>query len=116
MASRVKSGEIRALAVTGSTRWKELPDIPTVEEAAGVRPFDVISWTAVALPAGVRKAVLDRLQAEVRRAIALPEIRSKLESMGGEVRASTPAEMRALVAAQLALWKRVVQEQNIRAE
>jgi tripartite-type tricarboxylate transporter receptor subunit TctC len=116
LASRVEAGEIRALAVTGTTRWKDLPDIPTVEEAAGVRPFDVISWTAVALPAGVPKPVLDRLHAEVARAIALPEIRGKLERMGGEVRASTPDEMRALVAAQLALWRRVVQERNIRAD
>ena len=62
------------------------------------------------------KPVLDRLHAELQRVLAVPEIRSKLESMGGEVRGSTPANLRALVEAQLALWRRVAREQNIQAE
>jgi tripartite-type tricarboxylate transporter receptor subunit TctC len=109
---RIKNGDIRALAVTSKARWKTLPDVPTVAEA-GIPGFEVISWTGVATTAGVPQPILDRLHAEVHRAIAVPEVRSKLEAMGGDVRAMTPAQMRELVAGQLALWTRVVREQKI---
>ncbi len=114
--SRVKSGELRALATTGKVRWKELPDVPTVNEAAGRNDFEVISWTGLATTAGVPKPILGRLHAEVTRAIAIPELRNKLQSMGGEVRGTTPTEMRDLVARQLALWVKVAREQNLQAE
>jgi tripartite-type tricarboxylate transporter receptor subunit TctC len=114
--SRVKSGELRALATTGKVRWKELPDVPTVNEAAGLNDFEVISWTGLATTAGVPKPILGRLHAEVTRAIAIPELRNKLQSMGGEVRGTTPTEMRDLVARQLALWVKVTREQNLQAE
>ena len=114
--SRVKSGELRALATTGKVRWKELPDVPTVNEAAGLNDFEVISWTGLATTAGVPKPILGRLHAEVTRAIAIPELRDKLQSMGGEVRGTTPAEMRDLVARQLALWVKVAREQNLQTD
>jgi tripartite-type tricarboxylate transporter receptor subunit TctC len=114
--ARVKAGEIRALAVTGKTRWAGLPDVPTVAETPGLRDFEVISWTAMATTAGVPQAVRERLHAELQRVLAVPEVRSRLAAMGGDVRGSTPAELRALVESQLALWRRVAREQNIQAE
>jgi len=113
---RVKSGEMRALAVTGMVRWKDLPDVPTVREAAGINDFEVISWTGLATAAGVPKPIIDRIHAEVQRVIAIPDVRGKLQGMGGEVRGTTPAEMRDLVARQLALWVKVAREQNLQAE
>jgi len=113
---RVKSGELRALATTGIVRWAQLPNVPTVNEAAGLKNFEVISWTGLATTAGVPKAIVDRLHAEVQRAINVPDVRDKLQNMGGEVRGTTPAEMRDLVARQLALWERVVREQNIQTQ
>src|SRR5262249_30085099 len=112
---RVKSGEMRALATTGKVRWKELPDVPTVNEAAGLKDFEVISWTGVATTAGVAKPILDRLHAEIQRAIGVPDVRDTLQNKGGEVRGSKPTEMRDLVARQLALWIGVVRDQNIQA-
>jgi tripartite-type tricarboxylate transporter receptor subunit TctC len=114
--ARVKSGEMRALAVTGKTRWKDLPDVPAVQETAGLKDFEVISWTGLATTAGVPKSIIDKLHAEVQRAINVPEMREKLQSMGGDVRGTTPAEMRDLVARQLALWVKVAREQNIQTE
>ena len=114
--ARVKAGEIRALAVTGKTRWWGLPDVPTVAETPGLQDFEVISWTAMATTAGVPQSVRERLHAELQRVLALPEVRGKLAAMGGDVRGSTPAELRALVEAQLSLWRRVAREQNIQAE
>jgi tripartite-type tricarboxylate transporter receptor subunit TctC len=110
---RVKSGEFRALAVTGKTRWREFPGVPTVEEAAGVKDFEVVSWTGLAGPANLPKPVVDRLNAEVRRVVALPAVKSKLEAMGGDPRATTPEEMKALVARQYETWKRLAKEANI---
>ncbi len=114
--ARVKSGEMRALAVTGKVRWKELPDVPTVNEAAGLNDFEVISWTGLTTTAGVPKTIISRLHAEVTRAIAVPELRAKLQSMGGEVRGTTPSEMRDLVARQLALWVKVAREQKLQTD
>jgi tripartite-type tricarboxylate transporter receptor subunit TctC len=112
ISARVQSGEFRALAVTGKTRWREFPDVPTVEQE-GIPGFEVISWTGLAGPAKLPKPIIDKLNTEVRRAIAVPEVKATLESMGGDPRATTPAEMRALVASQLATWSRLAKEANI---
>jgi tripartite-type tricarboxylate transporter receptor subunit TctC len=112
ISPRVKAGEFRALAVTGKTRWRDFPDLPTVEEQ-GVPGFEVISWTGLAGPARLSKPILDKLNAEVRHALSAPEVRSRLENMGGDPRATTPAEMRALVASQYATWLRLAKNANI---
>jgi tripartite-type tricarboxylate transporter receptor subunit TctC len=112
ISPRVRSGEFRALAVTSRTRWRDFPDVPTVEEQ-GIPGFEVISWTGLAGPAKLPAPVVGKLNAELRRAIAVPEVKSKLEAMGGEVRATTPAEMRTLVASQFATWTRLAKEANL---
>jgi tripartite-type tricarboxylate transporter receptor subunit TctC len=112
ISERVRSGEFRALAVTGKTRWRDFPDVPTVEQE-GIPGFEVISWTGLAGPAKLPKPIVEKLNAEVRRAIAVPDVKGKLEAMGGDPRATTPAEMRALVAGQLATWSRLAKEANI---
>ena len=112
ISPRIRSGEFRALAVTSKTRWPDFPDLPTVAEQ-GISGFEVISWTGLAGPAKLPTPVADRLNAELRRAIAVPDIKSKLEAMGGEARATTPAEMRALVASQYATWLKLANEANI---
>ena len=98
ISPRVKSGEFRALAVTGKTRWRDFPDVPTVAEAA-IPGFEVISWTGLAGPPNLPKPIVDRLNAEVRKALAVPDVKQKLEAMGGDPRATTPDEMKALVRA-----------------
>ena len=112
ISERIRNGEFRALGVTSKTRWRDFPELPTVEEQ-GIPGFEVISWTGLAGPAKLPKAVLDRLNAEVRRAVAVPDIKSKLEAMGGDPRGTTPEEMRALVARQLATWSKLAKEANI---
>jgi tripartite-type tricarboxylate transporter receptor subunit TctC len=112
ISARIRSGEFRALAVTGKTRWRDFPDVPTVAEQ-GIPGFEVISWTGLAGPAKLPAPIVERLNAELRRAISVPDVKSKLESMGGDPRATTPAEMRALVADQFATWTRLAKEANI---
>ena len=108
----LKAGALRGLAVTGKTHWKEFADIPTVAES-GLADFEVISWSGFAAPAKTPDVVIARLHAEIERAIRVPEARSRLESFGAEVRSTTPAEMRDLVARQIALWSKVANEANI---
>ena len=75
--------------------------------------FEVISWTGLAGPAKLPTPIVAKLNAELRRAIAVPEVKSKLEAMGGDPRATSPAEMRALVASQFATWSKLAKEANI---
>ena len=72
ISPRIRSGEFRALAVTGKTRWRDFPDVPTVEEQ-GIPGFEVISWSGLAGPAKLPRPIVDKLNAELRRAIAVPE-------------------------------------------
>jgi tripartite-type tricarboxylate transporter receptor subunit TctC len=111
-SARIRSGEFRALAVTGKTRWRDFPNVPTVDES-GVPGFEVISWTGLAGPPNMPKPIVDRLNAEVRKALAVPEVKKKLESMGGDPRATTPEEMKALVTRQYETWKKLAKEANL---
>jgi tripartite-type tricarboxylate transporter receptor subunit TctC len=112
ISARIKGGEFRALAVTGKTRWRDFPDVPTVDEAA-IPGFEVISWTGLAGPAKLPKPIVDRLNAEVRKALAVPEVKQKLEAMGGDPRATTPDELKALVQRQYDTWKKLAAEANL---
>jgi tripartite-type tricarboxylate transporter receptor subunit TctC len=112
ISARIRSGEFRALAVTGKTRWRDFPDVPTVAEQ-GIPGFEVISWTGLAGPAKLPGPTVNKLNTELRRAISVPDVKDKLESMGGDPRATTPAEMRALVASQFATWSQLANEANI---
>lgn len=112
ISERVRAGEFRALGVTSKTRWRDFPAVPTVAEQ-GIAGFEVISWTGLAGPAKLPAPVVERLNTELRRAITTADVKSKLEAMGGDARATTPAEMRALVASQYALWTKLAREANI---
>ena len=112
ISARIKAGEFRALAVTGKTRWRDFPDVPTVDEAA-IPGFEVISWTGLAGPPHMPKPIVDRLNAEVRKALAAPDVKQRLEAMGGDPRATTPEEMKALVSRQYETWKKLAVEANL---
>jgi tripartite-type tricarboxylate transporter receptor subunit TctC len=111
----IRAGKLRAIAVSGAQRWAPLPDVPTVAEQ-GVVGYEVRSWAGLMAPAGTSRTVIDRLNAEVVNAIKQAGVRSSLEEMGGEVRASTPEEMKAMVRSELARWNRIVSERNIAKE
>jgi tripartite-type tricarboxylate transporter receptor subunit TctC len=112
ISARVRAGEFRALAVTGKTRWRDFPDVPTVAETV-IPGFEVISWTGLAGPAKLPKPIVDRLNAEVHKAVAEPEAKKRLEAMGGDPRGTTPEEMRDLVARQYETWKKLATEANL---
>jgi tripartite-type tricarboxylate transporter receptor subunit TctC len=113
MVGNVAAGKARVLAVTGNTRWPGMPNVPTVEEALGIKDFDVRTWFGLAGPAGIPKPIVERLNAELRTALTVPEVRERLEKIGGEVRPSTPAEFRDRVARELAMWIKIVDEAKL---
>jgi tripartite-type tricarboxylate transporter receptor subunit TctC len=110
--ANIKAGKLRAIAVTGPQRWPEMPDVPTVAEQ-GVAGYDVRSWAGLMAPAGLTRPIVDRLNLEVSKALQLTHVRERLKDMGGEVKASTPEEMKGLVASELQRWTRIVNESNI---
>ncbi|KQP22086.1 tripartite tricarboxylate transporter substrate binding protein [Pseudorhodoferax sp. Leaf267] len=108
----LQAGKLRALATTGPQRWPGLPATPTVAEQ-GVPGYDVRSWAGVMAPAGTPTAIVERLNAETRKALQAPAVRQRLEDMGGEARASTPEEMRTMVAHEVQKWTQVVADAQI---
>ncbi len=111
----IRSGVLRALAATGKTRWKDIPDVPTVAEG-GLQDFEIISWSGIAAPPKTPRPIVDRLHAEIQKAISVPDVRGKLENAGAEVRGTTPAEMRALVERQVKMWSKVAKDANIQLD
>jgi tripartite-type tricarboxylate transporter receptor subunit TctC len=108
----VRSGVVKALAVTGESRWKDIPQVATVAEQ-GLPDFEVISWSGLAAPARTPQPIIERLHGEIEKAISVDDVRSKLEAAGSEVRATSPAEMRALVDRQVRMWSEVAREARI---
>ena len=110
--ANIKAGKLRAIATTGSQRWSGLPDVPTAAEQ-GVAGYDVRSWAGLMAPAGTPRSVIDRLNAELQKALQVPTVKARLEDMGGEVHGSTPEEMKMMVANQTQKWIQVVSDAKI---
>jgi tripartite-type tricarboxylate transporter receptor subunit TctC len=112
MTSHIKSGNLRALAVTGAKRFPSLPEVPTAIES-GVAGYDVASWNGLAAPAKTPRAVIDRIQQAVVKALASPEVQKRFADLGVEGRASTPEELRKFFAAESQRWSQVVERAKI---
>lgn len=113
VAPQIESGAVRGLAVTSSTRSALMPNVPSAEEA-GLKGFDVRTWAGLLAPKGTPPAVIAQLNAAVQKSLADPAIKARLEAaIGGEVRGSTPAEMRELVASEIARWTAVIDTAKI---
>jgi tripartite-type tricarboxylate transporter receptor subunit TctC len=108
---QVRSGNVRALGVTSGTKWWSLPDItPIADTVAG---YDVRTWLGMAAPKATPAPVVARLNAALRSGLADPQVEERLRKVGMDVRATSPEEMRAMVAAQIARWKQVVADARI---
>src|SRR5882672_9173499 len=108
----IKSGNLRALAVTFDHRFAGLPDIPTLAEA-GVPGYEASAWNGVAAPLKTPKAVIDRLNREINAAVAAPEVRQRLQDLGVDAQGSTPEALHALLVSETVKWKKVVEAAKI---
>jgi tripartite-type tricarboxylate transporter receptor subunit TctC len=111
----IKSGKLRALAVSTKTRVAALPDVPTMEEA-GVPGYESFSWGGVMAPAGTPVPIVNRLHGELVRVLKLADVQERLAGLGATVVASGPGEFAAFLQAELAKWDRVAKQAAIRLE
>jgi len=112
---RVRSGQLRGLAVSSAKRIAAAPELPTVAES-GVPGFDVVAWFGFFAPAGTPKALVDRLSAETRTALSAGDLRKRLIDLGAEPLGSTPEEFSAYVQAEFQRWGRLAREAGIRLD
>jgi tripartite-type tricarboxylate transporter receptor subunit TctC len=112
---QIRAGRLRAIATTGPQRWPGLPDVPTAAEQ-GVTGYDVRSWAGLLAPAGTPRPIVERLHAEVQRALQESAVRQRLVDIGGEARGLSPDEFRAMLTAESERWTRLVSEAGIPRE
>jgi tripartite-type tricarboxylate transporter receptor subunit TctC len=113
---QIKGGKLRALAVTSRQRSAALPDVPTIEEAAGLPGFDATSWFGLLAPAGTPPEIVNRIQQEVAKALNTPAIKEKLLAQGAIPSGSTPAEFAAHIEAEHKKWAQVVKASGAKVD
>ena len=111
----VKAGRLRGLGVTSATRVPAFPDLPTIAEA-GVPGFDVAAWAGVIVPAGVPRAIVARLNAEVNKALKAPAVADRLPALGLIVAGGTPEQFAAHIRKESARWADVVKRSGAKLE
>lgn len=109
----VRAGQLKALAVTGPKREASAPEIPTVMES-GYPEFNVVTWFGLFAPADTPKAIVDKLNAEVVKAVKSPEVNEQLQKLGATPTTNTPAEFRKLVESDRDRWAKVVKAADIK--
>jgi tripartite-type tricarboxylate transporter receptor subunit TctC len=110
----IKAGKIRALAVTGTARAPQMPEVPTVAES-GYPGYEALNWYGLIAPVKTPKEVVDRWQRELLAALAIPEIREQLQSHGMDPAPSTGAEFARYIEREYAIWGKVVKEAKVTA-
>ena len=116
LASHVKGGKLRAIAVTGDKRSHAMPDVPALAEQ-GYPGFSALAWWGVFAPTGTPKPVMDKFHAELVKVLKLPDVNKTLtETLGMDVQSSTPEALQKFLVAEIARWGKVVKDNNIRAD
>jgi len=108
--THIKSGKLKALAVTSATRSQALPDVPTVEEAGGpaLKGFEASSWFGLLAPAGTPMDIVNRVQQETAKALATPAMKERLQAQGAIPSGNTPAQFAQLIDREMKKWAPVV--------
>jgi tripartite-type tricarboxylate transporter receptor subunit TctC len=112
---QVRAGKLRALAQSGATRSPVAPDLPTVAEA-GVPGYEVTVWFGLVAPAGTPRGIVAKLNAEVLKILAMPDVRERFMAQGVEPLGSTPEQFATHIRAQMDKWAKVVKVAGVKAE
>ena len=116
LSPHVKSGKLRAIAVTGDKRSQSMPDVLALAEQ-GFPGFSALAWWGVLGPAGIPQPIVTRFNAELAKVVNQPELRAQLaDQLGMDLVLSSPEQLQKFVAAEMERWGKVVREHNIRAE
>ena len=111
----IKTGRVRALAVTTAQRSPLVPDIPTVAES-GLPGFETVAWFGLFAPAGTPREIVVRIREEVAKIVQQPEIRERITTLGGEPVGNTPDTFATIVKSDIAKWRQVAKTANITAD
>jgi tripartite-type tricarboxylate transporter receptor subunit TctC len=111
----VKSGKLRALAVTSKERHPLLPDVPTTAEV-GLPQLTITNWTGIMVPASTPAAIITKVNADANAALAEPEMKKRIIEQGFQPVVTTPAEAKAYFDAEIARWGKLVRERNIKPD
>jgi tripartite-type tricarboxylate transporter receptor subunit TctC len=109
------TGQVKALAVTAKTRSKVLPDVPTMQEE-GLAGFESYAWFGLVAPKDTPTAIVERLNREVVKALADPVVQKRMIEIGAEPRPSSPSEFKEFISAEVAKWRKVIQDAGITIE
>jgi tripartite-type tricarboxylate transporter receptor subunit TctC len=112
---QVRSGKLKALAVTGAKRLPTLPDTPTVGEA-GMPDLQFFSWNGLHVPAGTPPAIVAKINADVAKVRAMPDIQQRMQELGFTPEGGTPDEFGAFVKADIDRWRKVVRDTGVKVE
>lgn len=108
----IRSGRIRAVAVSTARRTPALPDVPTAIES-GVKGYDVATWFGVFAPAKTPASIVESLSADIAKSLAVPAVREKITVQGAQPVGSTPAEFQKHVREEIDKWTRIIREAKI---
>jgi len=111
----VRDSRLRGLAVTSAKRSPLLPDLPTLAEA-GISGFEAAAWQGIVVPTGTPNEIVQKLNAEVNKALAHPDIRSRLAAQGADIFGGTPAEYAAYLRSEMPRWAKAVKDSGAKAE
>ena len=111
----VKGGKLKLLAVSSPRRVGAIPDVPTIAES-GLPGFETGSWQGVVAPPGTPREIVARLNAEIGRILAMPEMRDRLGNQGADVRTNSPDEFAAFIRTEKDRWAKVVKEADVKIE
>jgi tripartite-type tricarboxylate transporter receptor subunit TctC len=115
VASHIKEGTLRGLAIDGNRRSATLPDVPTLEEA-GVSDLGNTAWFGVLVPAGTPKNIVELLHQQIKRIVSLPDVAERLTTLGFGPVANTPEEFAGWIKSESAYWAKVVHETNLKID
>lgn len=113
---QIKAGKLKALAVTSAQRSAALPDVPTIEQAGGLKGFDASSWFGLLAPAGTSPDIVNRIQQEVAKSLNTPAIKEKLLAQGAIPSGNTPQEFARLIESEHKKWAQVVKTSGAKVD
>jgi tripartite-type tricarboxylate transporter receptor subunit TctC len=111
----MRTGKLRALAVTSEKRWPFTPELPTLAEE-GINGFAAVNWWGILFPAGVPRSIIDKVNADLVKALATQDVKNRLGELGVETISSTPEQFGQFMASEAARWGKLVKEANLRVE
>jgi tripartite-type tricarboxylate transporter receptor subunit TctC len=113
--AQIKSGKLKAIAITGKQRLAAVPDVQTISESA-IPGYEFTLWYGIVVPAGTPRPIVDRLNADLRKTMESAEVKEKMASLGGDLTVTSPDEFRRTLADELVRWAKLAKDAGIKPD